>query len=108
MILGESSQAGRDEGRSPWPITQLQRLAKSATMFALAPKMPPRQQGTSKGPDPLMWPLSYFSVTSHRCYLAPDMSPKVTFGEEILVEKFKARAVWLCCMSFVGGASKHD
>lgn len=40
--------------------------------------------------------VSPFTVACHCCYLAPDISPKVTFDEEIVVEKFKARTVWLC------------
>ena len=54
-----------------------------------------------------MRPLSSFSVTSHHCYLAPDMSPEIPFNGDILVEKFKARAFWLYLMSFRGSASSY-
>lgn len=30
--------------------------------------------------------LPPFSVASHHCYLAPDISPKVTFGEDPVEE----------------------
>ena len=61
----------------------------------------------SRGPDPFVRPLSSFSVTSHHCYLAPDMSPEIPFSGEILVEKFKARAFWLYLMSFRGRALSY-
>lgn len=61
----------------------------------------------SRGARSPEWPLSPFSVASYCCDLAPDISSKVTFGEEI-VEKFKARAVWLCRRSFGGRARRHD
>lgn len=61
----------------------------------------------SRGARSPEWPLSPFSVASYCCYLAPDISSKVTFSEEI-VEKFKARAVWLCRRSFGGRAPRHD
>ena len=64
---------------------------------------------TSDPPGGLLFvrPLSSFSVTSHHCYLAPDMSPEIPFSGEILVEKFKARAFWLSLMSFGGRALSY-
>lgn len=60
--------------------------AATATIFALAKRC---HQG-NKAPARVADALPPFSVASHCCYLAPDISPKVTFGEDP-VEELEAR-----------------
>ena len=118
MMLGESSQVGQGcQGFQPaescplWPATgeAHTRAAKAGQVcyyICFGSKDPTKEtrdplRGEGGGwqippPPPTVQPFSSFSVTSPHCYLARDMSPEITFGEEILAEKFKARALGLC------------
>lgn len=117
MILGESGQVGQGcqcflpaETCPPWPVTAEAHIRASkggqdCCSICFGSKDATKDtRDPPGGPDP----LSSFSVISYHCYLAPDMSPKVTFDKEILIEMFKARTVWHCWMNFGGKASRYD
>lgn len=109
MILGQPSKVGQDASASdllraahPWPVTgEVHTWAvQEGSLLLYLLWLKRCHQGNKallRGDrSPHVALQSPFSVASRYCYLAPDIYLKVTFGEEIVVDKFQARAVWFC------------